>query len=161
MFRVIPMTSKRRYTDQQRADLVVMLLSEGYPDKKGALQKVADYSKVPAATLHRWFREKNNPPPSKLVSEKAFDLKQALQEELQAILDTMPEAREEASYGDLSRALGIVTDKLLLLDKQPTERIAVEHSGHVSIDERRQRIHDLLRHDDGLRRFAGTPPADD
>lgn len=155
------MASKHRYTDQQRADLVVMLQSEGYPDKKGALQKVANYSKVPMATLHRWFHEKNNPPPSKLVNEKAFDLKEALQAELQAILDTMPGARDEANYGDLSRALGIITDKLLLLDKQPTERIAVEHSGQISIDERRKRINELLNQDGDLRRFVGASPTDD
>jgi hypothetical protein len=155
------MASKHRYTDQQRADLVVMLQSEGYPDKKGALQKVSNYSNVPMATLHRWFHEKQNPPPSKLVSEKAFDLKEALQTELQAILEAMPDARSEAPYADLSRALGIVADKLLLLQNKPTERIAVEHSGQISIDERRQRIQHLLNQDDSLRRFIGASSPDD
>jgi transposase-like protein len=154
-------TSNRRYSDQQRADLVVMLMSEGYPEKKGALQKVSAYAHVPSSTLHRWFREKNNPPPAKLVSEKAFDLKEALQAELQAVLSTMPDAREEATYGDLSRALGIITDKLLLLDKQPTERIAVEHSGHLSIEERRKAIHDRLANSPELRRFTGLSTPDD
>lgn len=154
-------TSKRRYTDAQRADLIVMLISEGYPDKKGALSKVALHANVPAPTLHRWFREKQNPPPSKLVSEKAFDLKNALQAELQGILSVMPNARDKADYGDLSRALGIITDKLLLLDKQPTERIAVEHSGQVTVEERRKAIHDILERDTNLRRFTGLSASDD
>jgi hypothetical protein len=96
-----------------------------------------------------------------LVSEKAFDLKEALQTELQAILEAMPDARSEAPYADLSRALGIVADKLLLLQNKPTERIAVEHSGQISIDERRQRIQHLLNQDDSLRRFIGASSPDD
>jgi transposase-like protein len=155
------MGKRRRYTDEERATLVAMLIAEGYPDKKGALSKVATYAQLPPSTLQRWFHGTNNPPPTQLANEKVFDLKEALQTELQAILKTMPSARADAEYGDLSRALGIITDKLLLLDKQPTERIAVEHSGQISIDERRQRINELLNQDGNLRRFIGASATDD
>lgn len=116
-------TKRRRYSDEERATLVAMLISEGYPDKKGALQKVAEYAKVPHPTLHRWFKEKQNPPPSELVREKAFDLRKALQEELEAIFSVLPDARAEAEYKDLTRALGIITDKIFLLDGKATQRI--------------------------------------
>lgn len=155
------MKRRRRYTDQQRADLVVMLISEGYPDKKGALQKVADYAKMPAPTLHRWFHEKNNPAPSELVNEKAFDLRAAIQQELAGIFATMPSARKDAEYGDLSRAAGILTDKMLLLDGKATEHVKHEHSGQLTIDERRQRITDILNADRELRRATGLSATDD
>lgn len=113
---------RRQYTDKERASLVVMLQSEGYPTKKGALAKVSKYSKVPGATLHRWFHEKNNPAPSEDVNEKKFDLRQALQEELEAIIQALPAARGVAEYKDLARALGIITDKIFLLDGKPTAR---------------------------------------
>ena len=120
-------TKRKQYTDAQRADLVVMLESEGYPGKKGALAKVSKYSKVPAPTLHRWFHEKNNPAPSELVNERAFDLRQALQTELESIFGALPASRGIAEYKDLVRGLGIVIDKILLLDGKATQRIALTY----------------------------------
>lgn len=118
---------RRRYTDKERASLVVMLQSEGYPHKKGALQKVADYANVPAPTLHRWFHEKSNPAHSEDVNEKEFDLRAALQTELEGIFHALPGQRETAEYKDLVRGLGIVIDKILLLDGKATQRIAVTY----------------------------------
>lgn len=121
-------TRKRRtYTDNERASLVVMLESEGYPTKKGALAKVSAYSQVPGATLHRWYHEKNNPAPSELVNKKAFDLRQALQTELEEIFGALPVTRGVAEYKDLMRGLGIVIDKILLLDGKATQRIALTY----------------------------------
>lgn len=155
------MGKHRRYTDEERATLVAMLLKEGYPDKVGALQYVAEYAKVHTNVLRRWFRSASNPPPTKIVTQKVFELKTAIREELDAIFSEMDSKRDDATYRDLGVVAGIMMDKARLLDDQPTERIAIEHSGQVSIDERRQRIADILNTDAGLRRFIGASSADD
>lgn len=135
---------RRRYTDEERASLVVMLESEGYPTKKGALQKVADYAKIPPSTLQRWFHGTNNPPPTQLANKKKIDLRQAIEEELNAIFNEMVSKREDASYRDLGTVAGILFDKKQLIEEKPTERIAHEHSGELTVTERRSRINELL-----------------
>lgn len=157
------MATRRRYTDEERATIVALLVGEGYPDKKGALSKVATSAGLPPSTLQRWFHGTRNPPPTHLANIKKIELADLFEQVARQYLEHGVQA---AVMGDVNgkdavTAAAIAADKMNLLRAQPTERIAVEHSGHVSIDERRQRIHDLLRHDDGLRRFAGTPPADD
>lgn len=109
------------YDDKFRASAVVMLKSQGYPEMKGALAFVAKHLKVPAMTLSRWFHAANNPPPHELVTEKAFDMRAAIQAELQAIVKTMPTARADATYSQLGTVWGILFDKARLLDGLPTE----------------------------------------
>jgi len=136
------MAKRKRYDDKFRASAVVMLEAAGYPDQKGALQRVADRLKVPPSTLHRWFKGKNNPPPSELVTEKKGELKNLIRDEVYSILGDMPEAREFASYRDLGTVAGILLDKLQLLENKPTER--VEHTGNLTVEERANRITGLL-----------------
>lgn len=119
----MPAPKKRRYTDEERASLVAMLESEGYPDKKGGLSKVASYAKVPPATLQRWFHGTRNPPPTQMVNNKKIDLAAAINEEISAIFDEMKLKRQEADYRALGTVAGILFDKKMLLEGKPTEHI--------------------------------------
>lgn len=111
-----------RYNDDFRAGLVAMLRSQGWPEQKGALTRVAQYGGVPATTLRRWALGIQNPPPVETVNEKTFDLANAIREELTAIFGELPSARPDADYRALVTAAGILIDKLQLLSGAATER---------------------------------------
>ena len=130
---------RKRYDDKFRANAVLLLEAAGYPDTKGALTRVSDNVGVPLATLHRWFRAKNNPPPSELVNEKRPELIDLIRSEIYGVLETMPEERKEADYRTLVTGLGILVDKLQLLEGKATERI-----GLMDEHERTDRIAALL-----------------
>lgn len=124
---------RRRYTDVERASACLMLEAAGYPDTKGALVRTAKASGVPPATLHRWMREKNNPPPTDLVNEKRLSLAEMLDREIRANLNAMDSARPDANLRDLGVVTGILVEKKQLISGEPTER--TEH-----ISEARERI---------------------
>ena len=56
----------------------------------------------------------------------------ALQDELESIFRALPAARAIAEYKDLVRGLGIVTDKIFLLDKKPTA--IVQHIDMTAVE---------------------------
>lgn len=115
--------TRRRYDDKFRASAVVMLEAEGYPDKKGALEKVSKHLGVAKSTLHGWARAEQNPPPSELRTEKRGDLAALIEDEIHNVLSAMPGAIPDASYRDLATGLGILVDKKQLLDGKATEII--------------------------------------
>lgn len=117
------MTKRRSYDDEFRANAVVMLESQGYPQIKGALTAVSRQLSVPAMTLSRWFRGTNNPPPNKVVNEKRGDLKDLLNKELQAVLEDLPHKRPDADYRALITATGVLVDKIQLLEGKPTQNV--------------------------------------
>lgn len=113
--------NQRRYTDEERASLVVMLQAEGYPDKLGALKKVAEYAGMHENVLRRWWKGTQNPPPTTSVSHKKIDLSSAINDELIAIFTEMKTKREEADYRALGTVAGILFDKKQLLEGKPTQ----------------------------------------
>lgn len=113
--------ARRRYDDKFRASAVVMLQAAGYPNSKGALAQVAKATGVPAMTLSRWLKAKQNPPPNELVTKKKGELLDWINEELQGIFGALPSARADAAYKDLVTGAGILIDKRQLLSGQPTE----------------------------------------
>lgn len=143
---------RNRYDDKFRASAVVMLEAAGYPDKKGALEQVARNLGMPAPTLHRWIRAKNNPPPFDIVKEKRTELRDLLENELRAIFQEMPEARGDASYKDLGTVAGILFDKKQLIDGKPTEII---EDARLTNEERSSRITAIL--DRARTRRTGQP----
>lgn len=110
------------YSDDIRATVVAMLNAEGYPRVKGSLTKVSSQFGIPPQTIGRWFRGENNPPISKDVHKKEFDLAAALRAELEAIIPLLDTKRKEATYQQLVTATGILTDKTLLLEGKMTSR---------------------------------------
>lgn len=129
--------SRKRYTDKFRANAVVMLEAQGYPDRKGALAAVSNHLRVPPSTLAGWFKSYRNPPPTEVRDEKKGDLVDWIQDELIAIFGDMPDARQDASYRDLATAAGILIDKKQLLTGKPTERTEV-------IDSPRERLRSAI-----------------
>ena len=85
-----------RYSDEFRAQAVLMLEAAGWPERKGALTSVARTLGIKHQTLSNWARRVQNPPPQNMLPKKAFDLIQAIREELQAILNELPNARPDA-----------------------------------------------------------------
>lgn len=120
-----------RWTDDERASAILMLQAAGYPGRNGALTQVANNLGIPATTLRRWYLGLNNPPPAESVKKKRLDLRQALKDEIQAALTEMGSARIDASYRDLGTVLGILFDKLQLLNGDSTantnQRIIIEY----------------------------------
>jgi transposase-like protein len=141
------MARKRRsYDDKFRASAVIMLEAQGYPETKGALQAVSNHIGVSISTLHGWFKAKVSPAISELRNETAIDFKQALKNELTAIVGLLPDKRGEATYKELVTSLGILLDKLRLLEDKPTEISEQRHSGNIKLttEERDSRLAELL-----------------
>jgi transposase-like protein len=130
-----------RYTDDFRAQAIALLQANGWPDKKGALVKTAASLDIAHQTLSRWAMKVQNPPPPELVQEKSADLATVIRTELDAIFLSLPHVRSTANYKELMTGVGILIDKLQLLQGNPTERH--EHVG-LSFEERNQEIATLL-----------------
>lgn len=126
-----------RWTDEERASAVLMLEAAGYPQTKGALTRVADNLKIPATTLRRWHLGLSNPPPAETVKKKRIDLRKAIRDEIDAALNEMGMARQDASYRDLVTGVGILFDKLQLLNGDSTantnQRIVIEYYDDADI----------------------------
>ena len=111
----------KRYTDADRAAYVLMVLAAGYPQTKGALTRVSKRTGIPWQTLGRWARSESNPPPNDIVHRKKIDFREAIEEEMSAILGDMKQARPDAHYASLATAFGIMFDKRQLLTGGATE----------------------------------------
>ena len=126
------MAKRPKYEDKFRANAVVLLEAAGYPNKEGALATTARRLGVPAPTLSRWARQKNNPPPNELVTEKKGELIDLIRDEIREAVGAMDNVRVDASYKELATAVGIFIDKLQLLTGEPTDnnrtRIVIEYA---------------------------------
>jgi hypothetical protein len=118
---------------------VAQLTAAGYGEgKPGALKSVSAALDIPTNTLRRWYKGRSNPPPTKIVRQKELDLRQAIQNELKAIIPQMSATRKQAEYKDLVRAFGIMFDKLQLLEGKPTTR------ADVNVNDARERLARLI-----------------
>lgn len=123
------MSKRKQYSDDFRADCVLMLEAAGYPDQKGALTAVAKKVKVPARTISRWFNKENNPPPDNVVSIKKGELVDKLETAVHMMLDSIVgdiSRMDDAQLKELLTSLGIGIDKLQLLTGGPTEQNKTE-----------------------------------
>lgn len=105
-----------------------MLEANGYPDDEYALSKTASYLNIPRMTLYRWYKHKQNPPPITLVTESKSDLADLIENEIRGILGDMLDARLDADYREMGTVLGILFDKLQLLNNKPTESVLIEYT---------------------------------
>lgn len=112
---------------------MVMLEAAGYPNKKGALDRVAKACGVPISTLHGWFNSTRNPPPADVRNEKRLDLAEAIRYELSAIINEFDNTRPGATYKELATAFGILVDKLQLIQGGPTERHEFVVKGYATV----------------------------
>lgn len=117
-----------KFDDNYRAATVVMLQAEGYPDNPLALGKVHNYlaKKAPyptKTTLSNWFRGLHNAPPSNVLDIKKDNMTEALYGLLGKLVS---HANKDETIGDMSgqaavTSIGILIDKLQLLEGNPTE----------------------------------------
>jgi transposase-like protein len=118
---------RRRYTDEERADLMVMLTANGYPDTVGALKKVADYANINPRVLRRWWIGTQNPPPDKLVAHKKKSLAELFDE---VARNYLVQALDEDVIADTDGKSAVIaaataTDKARLLRGESTQRIEI------------------------------------
>ncbi|KKM65373.1 hypothetical protein LCGC14_1491930 [marine sediment metagenome] len=137
---------RTRYTDDERASLVVMLQSEGYPETLGALSKVATYSGVPTRTLRRWFKGENGKPPDKLVRHKKEDLADKFENIAYAMLDHAgePDIISDMDGKGAVIAAATATDKMRLLRGLPTEIVAILPNFIEAVKNMGQSPHDVM-----------------
>lgn len=119
---------RKQYSDDFRADCVLMLEAAGYPDHKGALTAVSNKVKVPARTISRWFNKEQNPPPDQVVNEKKGILVDQLENLAYKLVDVMGGAVDDAPLRELATTFGIVVDKWQLLSNKPTAIVKLEQA---------------------------------
>ena len=134
------MTKRKRYSDEQQADCILMLEAAGYPGKKGALARVGNKTKVSVRTLRRWWLNKHNPVTATLVRRKKGTLIEKLDDLTHLILDSFDiDTIKDAHLRERMVSLGIVVDKGQLLKGEPTERVE-----NLTTEQRRDRIAELF-----------------
>lgn len=127
-----------RYTDERRAEIVAMMIAEGWPDKKGAAYRVAQATGLHQQTITNWAKQAHNPPPQKVLNEKKESLKELFEKELRAIMSDMPGKRKDADYRTLATAAGILSDKVLRLEGKPSwhiEIVQLVQTGQFTIEQ--------------------------
>lgn len=102
-----------------------MLETAGYPNEKGALRRVASRLGVEEATLSRWARRVQNPPPDQLVSEKRDALADMMNRVFFGFSGELLARIAEGSLIDeptstIITGLGVSFDKRQLLNNKPT-----------------------------------------
>ena len=140
-----PKRKASTFTDDGRADAVALLHLRGWPDNIGALTAVAKHLNIWPNTLRRWATGESNPPPNKIVIKKKSDIKQALLELLGLAVFYAKSEVSEATFRELSTSIGILTDKILLLSGEPTQRTELEHTHHVTENVDRSEYDDIIR----------------
>ena len=157
--------TRNQYSDEFRATAVLMLESQGYPDRDGSLSAVAKHLGLPLSTLRGWFIKTRNPEPAQVRNIKKAEIVDLIREEIRSALDAFENTREFASYRDIGTVFGILVDKLQLLEGKPTARVehedwrdeAIEYikTGEITYQALANEFdHDLARE---LFRSAGVP----
>jgi transposase-like protein len=109
--------TRRRYSDNERAEALAMLAANG-----GALERTAAQLGIPEATLRHWATGRRHPGPVHLYGEKKAQLSGRLEDLAHLLLDEMarPAKRRAASLQQAATSFAIAVDKMRLLREQPT-----------------------------------------
>ena len=139
--------NRKRYTDEERANLVVMLEAQRYPEHKGSLAYVSKYSGVPPSTLRGWFKARNNPPPAELRGKKKEDLATKFENVAYDMLNQAsdPEVIAEMGGKDAVIAAATATDKMRLLRGLPTEIVQILPNFIEAVEKLGQSPQDVMK----------------
>ena len=110
--------AKRSYSDNEKAAALLTLESNG-----GNLSRTSRELNIPISTLGEWRDGRAVPDVAEIRNENRTPLVDRLMDELTAALNLLPDKRNEASYSDLMRGVGILTDKVQLLSGADTARV--------------------------------------
>lgn len=117
--------NQRHYSDGERAAALAVLASND-----GNLTRTARETGIPRKTLASWAAAPDNAAPATIRQEKAFDLLALFRDELGEVFKAMGRRRGQAHYSDLSRAVGIYTDKMMALsNSMPTQQVDITTGG--------------------------------
>lgn len=110
--------AKRSYSDNEKAAALLTLESNG-----GNLSRTSRELNIPISTLGEWRDGRAVPDVAEIRNENRTPLVERLMNELTAALNLLPDKRNDASYSDLMRGVGILTDKVQLLSGADTARV--------------------------------------
>lgn len=112
---------KVSYSDNDKAAALLALESNG-----GNLKRTSRETGIPLTTIRNW-RDGNGVTGdvAEISNESKPDLVTRMLDELNEVLNLLPEKRKDASYNDLVRAAGILTDKVQLLNGGLTARVGI------------------------------------
>lgn len=108
---------RRRYSDQERAEAMVVLTANG-----GNLAATATAIGIPYRTLRHWAAGDRHPEAIRMAREKQQPLADRLEEVVAMLAEGMddPLKIEKAPLNQIAVALGILVDKIRLLRAVPT-----------------------------------------
>lgn len=108
---------RRRYTDQERAEAMLVLTANG-----GNLSATAIDTGIPYHTLRHWAAGDRHPEAVQMAQEKMLPLADRLEEVASLLAEGMddPLRIHKAPLNQIAVALGIVIDKIRVLRGQTT-----------------------------------------
>jgi hypothetical protein len=140
----------QKYTDEQQAAFILQLEVAGYPDNEYAPLEVSRQRGAPSSrTLRRWWKIRNRPEVDKVVQHQKRDMITALKDLLYLHIDAASEA--VVGHEDLralDTGIGILIDKLQLLDNKPTAIIKLQEAietGKITKEQAAERWPALMR----------------
>lgn len=107
--------TRNKYTKNDRAKILVFALSSGYPHRKGSTIYTENKTGVNRRSLVNWYNDINHFTSVELIEKNMIDLEKLLETELQNVFDAMGNVRKDASYPNLITALGVISDKLIVI----------------------------------------------
>lgn len=150
--------ARRHYSDRERA--AALAIFDTLADEPGKLARAARESGVPRGTLQWWLAERERAAPLEVQREEKKSLRDLYEGHIRAALGAMEVKAGEASYRDLSTAVGILDDKLTRADGNPTDRVDHTTGGErirsLSDEERADRAAALINLADERRKRASA-----
>lgn len=130
--------ARRDWTDEERGAALAVLAANG-----GNALRTAQQTGVPRQTLQRWASGEAVTPETEAACERAkCDLAEGVEEVLWGALDALAGKVTEMNGRDLSIAVGILSEKLLLLRGQPT---VIQREVDLPDEEAAERVATLLQ----------------
>jgi transposase-like protein len=105
----------RDYSDEDKATALAALKANG-----DNVERTARDCGIPPSTLRRWRAEPDRAAPAKLREEKRGTLSEALGALAWQLIGAIPKKIADASLQHTTVSLGIVIDKMQLLEGKPT-----------------------------------------
>lgn len=113
----------RKYNDEEQAMFLLQMEVLNYPQNEHAPLEIAKQKGAPSSrTLRRWWKIRHDAPIAKLVQQKKPDLIESLKELLGLHIEEAAKAvKGSEDIRALDTGIGILVDKLQLLQGEPTE----------------------------------------
>lgn len=128
--------TRRRYSDSQKAQVYALL-------NTSSAHEVARVTGIPLGTV-LWWKQNPKEGLDEQIIEASKDLREELRRVLFLLIGALPDKIEDAPLNHTAVALGILFDKIQLLEGRPTNIDEVRDGDPISDDERAARVAALL-----------------